>query len=318
MSLIEGVGDEVTVFFVFLTLLCVIAIAWFSTNIRDIPFVSLIIIELSHRRNHNQENLNENLNTNTETLTTAIDSTETTTSYSEVSDSTQDNSSESGEKQNNTLVNSEIVSEESTVTRQTEGDININDDNATQPTTEAVETDITEVKSFDSPEIPQVSADSNLSETELRKRRVAFFENKTVDTSDDGAGHNDSKCHGDHLDCSKNVNDTSDLMGLCQSAKTEENLFKKDANVGKDTSKPENECSNQERDSISNTSQSALSGDQVQSTETQSEIDESQIRIRLKYLNDSQRQVTADPQQTIGQFRRYSIMFIDVCCVYIG
>ena len=54
MSLIEGVGDEVTVGVSLFMLLCLVLLAWFSTHTRDIPFVSIIVVELSQRRNRNR------------------------------------------------------------------------------------------------------------------------------------------------------------------------------------------------------------------------------------------------------------------------
>ena len=54
MSLIEGVGDEVTVGTSLFMLLCLVLLAWFSTHTRDIPFVSIIVVELSQRRNRNR------------------------------------------------------------------------------------------------------------------------------------------------------------------------------------------------------------------------------------------------------------------------
>ena len=56
MSLIEGVGDEVTVGVSLFMLLCLVLLAWFSTHTRDIPFVSIIVVELSQRRNRNRNN----------------------------------------------------------------------------------------------------------------------------------------------------------------------------------------------------------------------------------------------------------------------
>ena len=48
MSLIEGVGDEVTDFFIVVGVLCVGWIAWCSTNIADQPLIRTVLI-LQHR-----------------------------------------------------------------------------------------------------------------------------------------------------------------------------------------------------------------------------------------------------------------------------
>ena len=56
MSVIEGVGDEVTVGVGLLALLLVVLLAWVSTHTPHIPFVSVIVVELSQRRNRNRAN----------------------------------------------------------------------------------------------------------------------------------------------------------------------------------------------------------------------------------------------------------------------
>ena len=45
MPLIEGVGDEVTIFFAVILLLTLIIVAWFSTYVADRPFVSVVILD---------------------------------------------------------------------------------------------------------------------------------------------------------------------------------------------------------------------------------------------------------------------------------
>lgn len=48
MTLIEGVGDEVTYFFIVVGIFCIGWIAWCSTNIADQPLIRTVLI-LQHR-----------------------------------------------------------------------------------------------------------------------------------------------------------------------------------------------------------------------------------------------------------------------------
>ncbi|XP_076436959.1 uncharacterized protein LOC143276371 [Babylonia areolata] len=50
MPVVEGVGDEVLLVVGLFLLVCIVLLAWFSTHTRDIPFVSVIVVELSQRR----------------------------------------------------------------------------------------------------------------------------------------------------------------------------------------------------------------------------------------------------------------------------
>lgn len=51
MSLIEGVGDEVTIFLVIILSTIVIYLAWCSTNVRyELPRAAVLIIESNRRR----------------------------------------------------------------------------------------------------------------------------------------------------------------------------------------------------------------------------------------------------------------------------
>ncbi|KAL8599816.1 hypothetical protein ACOMHN_027623 [Nucella lapillus] len=68
MPLMEGVGDEVLVVVGVFVVLCVGLLAWLSTHTRDIPFVSVIVVELSQRR---QRATNAGGDTTTTATTTA-------------------------------------------------------------------------------------------------------------------------------------------------------------------------------------------------------------------------------------------------------
>lgn len=64
MSLIEGVGDEVTDFFIALSIILVAWFAWCSTNIADQPIIRTVLI-LQHRTRTSITELRASQNTNT-------------------------------------------------------------------------------------------------------------------------------------------------------------------------------------------------------------------------------------------------------------
>jgi transmembrane and ubiquitin-like domain-containing protein len=49
MSLVEGVGDEVTQFFIALVVIALALLAWWSTNISETPLVRTVLV-LERRR----------------------------------------------------------------------------------------------------------------------------------------------------------------------------------------------------------------------------------------------------------------------------
>lgn len=79
MTLIEGVGDEVTNFFIIVGVLLVIWIAWCSTNIVDQPLIRTVLI-LQHRTRIRIAELRANHQTNgSHTLPSNIELTEEST-----------------------------------------------------------------------------------------------------------------------------------------------------------------------------------------------------------------------------------------------
>lgn len=254
MSLIEGFGDEVTIFLAILLVLFIISLAWISTNIRDIPFFSVIIIELTHRRNRNTENANqtevpsssEGDSANPRGQTNSESRVESTTPLSET-ETTIDNA------QHSTTLD-EVLSENSQNGEEKETCENPNTDkNVTQ-------------------EIKADSTDSSqqLNETELRHRRLNFFQGKNESST------------------ISNPQTMADSLHLNQEPSMQESSVQN----------PVTESDTKQQGSVPLSAENET----VHSRETDSET--GLITVRLKYLNETQRNVTAAPNVTIGQFRR--------------
>ncbi|KAK6182112.1 hypothetical protein SNE40_009870 [Patella caerulea] len=287
MPLIEGLGDEVTIVIGILVVLIVGLLAWFSTHTSDIPFFSVIIVELSQRANRNNRQAanpsqnvgqhveesvnNEELNANEnivhvdnsagsslgDVVNTALDNVNAAlgldTSVLDDDDDDDDDDEEecdetenSGEDEDN--FESEIVTSE-----------NLGNESSRQ----VVSSPCQEANSSETSSHTQES--QQLAENELRRRRVAFFENSPSDS----------------------------------------------ATLSQNTREPSKEVNNSTAPEMPDTVPTASSdvvsdgnSDTQRTLPPVTETDSIQIRVRLKYLNDTQRLVFARPLDTIGFFRR--------------
>lgn len=252
MSLIEGFGDEVTIFLGILLVLFIICLAWISTNIRDIPFFSVIIIELTHRRNRNTENANQTEVPNSPEANPPNPSSQ--------------NNSENGVE--NTIPQSETTldNEQSSTTADEVSSVN-SQNGEEEETCENPNTDINVTQ-----ETKSDSTDSSqqLNETELRHRRLNFFQSKNESST------------------ISNPQTVADSLNLNQEPSVQ----------GSPVQSPVTEPINRQQESVPLSAENET----VHSRETDSET--GLITVRLKYLNETQRNVTAAPNVTIGQFRR--------------
>lgn len=252
MSLIEGFGDEVTIFLGILLVLFIICLAWISTNIRDIPFFSVIIIELTHRRNRNTENANQ---------TEVLNSPE-----ANPPNPSSQNNSENGVE--NTIPQSETTldNEQSSTTADEVSSVNsqkgVEEETCENPNTDINVTQETKSDSTDSSQ--------QLNETELRHRRLNFFQSKNESST------------------ISNPQTVADSLNLNQEPSVQ----------GSPVQSPVIEPINRQQESVPLSAENET----VHSRETDSET--GLITVRLKYLNETQRNVTAAPNVTIGQFRR--------------
>lgn len=251
MSLIEGFGDEVTIFLGILLVLFIICLAWISTNIRDIPFFSVIIIELTHRRNRNTENTNQ-----TEGLSSSEANPPNQSSQNNAENVVEDIIPQSETTSLDNEQSSTIADEVSSVNSQNGEE----EETHENPNTDINVTQDTKTDSTDSSQ--------QLDETELRHRRLNFFQGKNESST-----------------ISNPQTVVADSLNLNQEQ-------------GSPVLSPVTEPINRQQESVPLSAENET----VHSRETDSET--GLITVRLKYLNETQRNVTAAPNVTIGQFRR--------------
>lgn len=251
MSLIEGFGDEVTIFLGILLVLFIICLAWISTNIRDIPFFSVIIIELTHRRNRNTENTNQ-----TEGLSSSEANPPNQSSQNNAENVVEDIIPQSETTSLDNEQSSTIADEVSSVNSQNGEE----EETRENPNTDINVTQDTKTDSTDSSQ--------QLDETELRHRRLNFFQGKNESST-----------------ISNPQTVVADSLNLNQEQ-------------GSPVLSPVTEPINRQQESVPLSAENET----VHSRETDSET--GLITVRLKYLNETQRNVTAAPNVTIGQFRR--------------
>lgn len=251
MSLIEGFGDEVTIFLGILLVLFIICLAWISTNIRDIPFFSVIIIELTHRRNRNTENTNQ-----TEGLSSSEANLPNQSSQNNSENVVEDIIPQSETTSLDNEQSSTIADEVSSVNSQNGEE----EETRENPNTDINVTQDTKTDSTDSSQ--------QLDETELRHRRLNFFQGKNESST-----------------ISNPQTVVADSLNLNQEQ-------------GSPVLSPVTEPINRQQESVPLSAENET----VHSRETDSET--GLITVRLKYLNETQRNVTAAPNVTIGQFRR--------------
>ncbi|KAK3579707.1 hypothetical protein CHS0354_025742 [Potamilus streckersoni] len=344
MTWIEGVGDEVTIFFSIIIIVLVISLAWLSTGIRDIPLISVIIIELTTRRRWVPQISNQG----TSPVQTLEDSTPTTNSSTGDISQADVGEIQFYDMQGNRVQDDDVVQEdhegqvlqeESTESSGGQDNINLKEvqkgqndsgkrsNKGIEQIGDAVEADEAKAESQENKMLK-----TELSETELRHRRMTFFEKANK------LDKNESKSVDLCLD-SKSANNSQTSVDNCSILENKPNLltdFKKDSCSECDMKLASSEngskpvisdsvspvlVSDGDRPVLKNERQRLQSEEVEQpSTTPQSEnvttqldgsieenminSDSSLIRIRLKYFNDSQRLVTAYPTDTVENFRR--------------
>lgn len=313
MPLIEGIGDEVTVGCGLLFLLCLVLLAWFSTHTRDIPFVSIIVVELSQRRHLASRNRGR---TNEEQASAS--DTASTEALASESDSRQNAEGDATTNLTPAPTESDGVVEE-TISRVSDNDeggdqkqsvgAKAKDDSCLCPAagdpgdvstdTGDVSADITTTDSMSAGRTAEDSVqdtcsqiehpqDTNNSPDEVRKRRVAYFETtrgkEYSDLSEEPDLAESNKC----ASAAEPATEKQSAEGLQSNAASEES---RDSSIAAgQTGVPE---------SVSE----PVDGEAASSSNSPAS-DTQQIRVRLKYLNDTQRLVYARPEDTIGNFRR--------------
>lgn len=265
MPLIEGVGDEVTVVFTLFLLFLTLCIAWVSTNIQELPFFSVIVIEFTRRQNRNQQQVS---NVETHEISSA--------SSSSSEESTGEQSVQEVPENVANYTSKESSEQTSGATSQVPVPVNANEDQD-KPNSENHEEGSTE----DTPGeiIQQETDDPPVTENELRRRRVAFFSGKSG-SSETEQGQSEQKSETKVCEESLSNSCTSDIHPKTKSKSRGLESEKRDDDIPRST-----------------TNESDISSDSISSQNDK-------VRIRLKYLNETQRNVEASLEDTVDQFRR--------------
>lgn len=254
MPLIEGVGDEVTVFFAVVLLFLILCIAWVSTNIQELPFFSVIVIEFTRRHTRiGQQNPTESASSSS-------------------SNSSDASSSDNGERNTSPSLVEEILNDlETPLGNDSSNDESVEHENVpktsespkNEGTNELASTSTNSESTSTENVAESVEEDLPASETELRQRRVAFFAKSG---------------------CSTESKNTSEI--------------KQDNNEQENSSSSLGQTDSESRNAGSRSSneRNETTGEQTSQAE--------KVTIRLKYLNDTQRNVEASLDDTIDQFRR--------------
>ncbi|XP_046393970.1 transmembrane and ubiquitin-like domain-containing protein 1 [Ischnura elegans] len=222
MSLIEGIGDEVIQFFVVVFIIVVGLLAWWSTSIAEQPLVrAVLVLEMMTR---------QRLETNSTAQPTGENSIDTGQIPSP-SNLEEESETAAGDVTNSLKENSEVVSSPS-------GDNTNSSSGATFEDTEVVN----DVE----------SSSTNEEGTDVIRKRLAYFEKKTVTP---------------HVVESSTTGSDSHTEDVPESSVTH----------------PPNE--NTEEDDNDENSPGV-------------------IRIRLKYLNDTQKLVVGNLEEQLGEFKR--------------
>ena len=388
MSLIEGVGDEVTVVVTLFLLACLVLLAWFSTHTRDIPFVSVIVVELSQRRNRTR-NREETAQRNAEAE--QEDEENVAGEQGEVSSNNNADTVSSDEEQPATAEESKtdaaalrsLLSDSLTSNSAADSGVPSAEDELNSDVGCAVKEEPQSVSDEGGAEeaaaiIPEFKPERE-STDEVRRRRVAYFENARDDkksdqeadvcsvgaqleesspsaqTSEEKVGEEFFKVSAEMsqtavetMEASEAAATTTPSTTLTASPPTTSSLSAAAAfpscshdltpspTATDSSSAPADPASPasgvEEVGTVSPGQEAKREGKQETVTpdsQTNSRRERSvediltvssdtrgegraenadaggqQIRVRLKYLNDTQRLVYADPQETVGNFRR--------------
>ena len=297
MSWIEGVGDEVTLTVAVIAVLVIVVVAWLSTGIRDIPFIRVVVVQLTRRRHQPRtdaavERIEAELLVREPDNVLEVDNSNDNEAEQVAQNESSENSLDSTGNEvsvGDSASANALETKETNVEEKTDCENNEADENTALENEE---------------DISPVTVE-NLSASELRQRRVEFFKDPTQSSSRTDSGINNAdQCVENKANDSK---ETGEKLGTsnekAKESETETNKSLKSkrlSDLASNLLNEELENSRKEQTGSRN-SQSETSRNENQSTGTGSETE---IRVRLKYLNDTQRLVTASPSETIGNFRR--------------
>ncbi len=293
MTLIEGVGDEVTIFFSVVFVLLILFFAWISTNVSDHNLISVIVVDsrsfqrLLHRLGSlTQRQLNLGPGNPVDQGQEAHENVR----EEEAPDNTQASDNQENIQSDSELQSAEPAGESEVAT--TDIEPVVSSETSCEVRDTSVESIDTSNKTHDSEAaVGQQPSQSELrpqTEDQLRQRRVAFFDklqsSPPTECDPSLVQQNTTTTAPQHI-----TNETKQAEPATHTDHTSHSTL------------PPSETT------------SPPSGDSEQSTENVGQGQRTEevvclaghIRIRLKYLDERQRLVQAKPDETIGDFKRY-------------
>ncbi|KAL4228403.1 Ubiquitin [Mactra antiquata] len=320
MPWIEGIGDEVTITVSIFLGLFVLLAAWISTGIRDIPFISVIIVQLTRRPRGQAADATPTNGSNVTTVQsddqTSLENTEGSfdplirindgdhdpliPDFSE--DSDDDDVDEAFNDSESSVENVGASSPQEGCTESTESEVRtINSDQSHECVSTDSHSDVTTVDndkssnqvSGNNVDEPTGASVEDLNPTELRQRRLQFF-----------SGNSNTCSSKTPLEVIQNSQSASENVSTCgdNDKAVVDSEIKTDSNNTIESSTSDNVHS---RESSGNTTEEIIDNTESPSATVTDESNNSgEIRVRIKFLNDTQRLVTTPPNETIGNFRR--------------
>ncbi|BFZ22271.1 hypothetical protein BsWGS_25310 [Bradybaena similaris] len=312
MPLIEGIGDEVTLIIGGFLVCIILMFAWFSTHTADIPLlreVGVIVVELSQRRSRTQNNGVE------ERSGADLNGSSIEHEHSSGHEGTQrhetDNSlSEASSSQTRPGSASESYVTPSALPADQSADVPTPPHLVSGHAEGSSDTSTLEESETPVPKASVVVDDSKgfaySTEEDIRQRRVNYFKINKPENSVSEEAAAQPKLDGNKLsslsesslfgsDSARHLNEGADVNCASNSDQTRTVGTTQEPVTSTSAADLENIASSLLRENINDAEDSSLRG---------GSSNPPKIRVKLKYMNETQRLVYAEPLDTIGDFRR--------------
>ena len=290
MVLIEGVGDEVTICLLVLLIVAVLALAWFSTSVSDLGTVNVIVVDrqgfqrllqrISNLTGRNIQAVPQDGQQNQEADTPAASTPESGVEDVATAQNEDSESEPAEQAQADSGVSNDNISTEATSTAEVLSSQPTESSHVTElPDLSCVRDEAVNQSSTEDPQtVPET--ENILSRELLCKSRLAFFDKQTSNETVENIAEGDS----------------NEPQLSVETSDGAESSPARDSELGAEAAAPVTSSVETPQPSSGDTS--------IPSIEDEEECLEGHIRIRLKYLNDTQRLVQAKPEDTIGEFKR--------------
>ncbi|CAG5120473.1 unnamed protein product [Candidula unifasciata] len=312
MPLIEGIGDEVTLVLGGFLLCVILMFAWFSTHTADIPLlreVGVIVVELSQRRSRSQNTAGEERSTRVNngssierenvTGNEDVQRDEASTSLDETSSS----QTRTGSVSESPAAPSAVPTDESSGVKEPDVLTSHLVSGHAEGSSDAAVLDESVPKA--SVVVDDSKGFTYSTEEDIRQRRVHYFK---TNKPENGSSEEDAAQP-------RSEGKSSSLSGMQTLDRDSPGLLNDGAAVNDASNSDQTRTVRATQEHLTSTSAvnleniaSSLLEESINVAEDSSLQEESsnqsKIRVKLKYMNETQRLVYAEPLDTIGEFRR--------------